>query len=65
MTHHNPKIRSRHLKLCRMGNSLYVTVTAFARAHNLDQHDEVLCVPEPDGIKLKFTDREPSQPEAA
>jgi hypothetical protein len=43
-----------------MGNSLYLTVPkAYARAHNLNVHDDILWLPEPDGIKLKFN--EPSK----
>jgi hypothetical protein len=46
------------LQLCRMGNSLYLTVPkAYARAHNLSVHDDVFWLPEEDGIKLKFYER--------
>jgi hypothetical protein len=52
MTSHN---LPRYLKLCRVGNSLHLTVpAAYVDAHNLSAHDYVLWQPEPDCIKLKF-----------
>jgi hypothetical protein len=44
-----------------MGSSLYLTLpAAYVRAHNLDVHDDVLWLPQDDGIKLRFN--EPPQP---
>ena len=45
----------RPLKLCRMGSSLYVTIPhALVLAHSLSAHDDILCLPVEDGIKLRF-----------
>jgi hypothetical protein len=45
----------KHLKICRMGRSHYLTLPAeYVRAHNLTTDDAVFWQPEPDGIKLKF-----------
>ena len=53
----------RYLKLCRVGNSLHLTVPhAYVDAHNLSVHDYVLWQPEPDGIKLTFGDPSDHEP---
>jgi hypothetical protein len=55
----------KHLKICRMGRSLYLTLPAeYVRAHNLVTDDAVFWQPEPDGIKLKFPTTPPHDAEA-
>jgi hypothetical protein len=58
MTNHNQNqtTRSRHLKLCRMGHSLYLTIPAqFVQEYDLSAHDECLCEPKARGIWIEFT----------
>jgi hypothetical protein len=46
----------KNLNLCKMGDSLYLTLPKeFVRLHKLNQRDKVFWLPEQDGIKLKFS----------
>ena len=55
----------KHLKLCRMGSSLYLTIPReFVLAHTLNAHDDVFWQPESDGIKLKFLEPHDPSPQA-
>jgi hypothetical protein len=62
----NPNLRQ-PLKLCRMGHSLYLTIPAvYARAHNLDAHDDVEWDPDNDIVQLRFsTDTGSATPRSA
>ena len=45
----------RYLKLRRMHDSLYVTIPReYVYTRDLSVHDDILCLPEKDGIKLQF-----------